>query len=86
MKAIWPEVARHAMAIERILRKVTQSSAPDQNRWREAMAKLLLVYTMVYICLKCPIDCEEQIIKMLRNLGKAIDFFLFVHIFLNTKL
>ena len=82
MKAIWPEVARHAMAIERILRKVTQSSAPDQNRWREAMAKLLLVYTMVYICLKCPIDCEEQIIKMLRNLGKAtkrlISFCLFI--------
>ena len=47
LSTLWPKVVGKKELICKILKNVPQSSANNQHRWREAVAKLVLVYTMV---------------------------------------
>ena len=46
---VWSAVAERTPGIKRILEEVMPSSVPDNEYWRTAVAKLLLVHMMVII-------------------------------------
>ncbi|CAB4039158.1 Hypothetical predicted protein, partial [Paramuricea clavata] len=48
VRTLWPEVAERANAIKTIFLNALQSSVPEQDQLGDAVAKLVLVHTMIH--------------------------------------
>ena len=67
MMPVWSSVAEQTPGVQRILQDIMPSSVPDTDRWRTAVAKILLVRMMVIIPVK--MSQASFNIKLLTNIA-----------------